>query len=195
MRIHDITPPAGGMVAQGSNKTKNVRSAAMMSLVCDNCGNSYETYACWFNKDGKKNHFCSVGCHNEWRKIKIISACEICGKHFFTTPSEWFKKYTCSRKCLKKKRSEFLTSEASNMATSSIFNFGIHETGIELGCAKLTAEQVEKIYFDGRPQSSIAIDFGISQSNVSNIKLGKTWGHITSKLRPATAASTTHTGL
>ena len=177
-----IIPPAGGMIRQGSNKTKIARSAAMMSLVCDNCGDSYETYSCWFNKGGKKNHFCSCGCHIEWRKIKIIKSCEICYEHFTVSPTNWFRKVTCSRKCMIKKRSDFMINEASHMSLSPIYNFGNHETAIELGYAKFTVDQVQKIYLDARTQSVISAEFKISQSNVSNIKLGKTWGYATKHL-------------
>lgn len=48
-------------------------------------------------------------------------------------------------------------------------------TGERNGCAKLTADQIEAIRLDPRPQHVIAKDYGISQSNVSLIKQGKTW--------------------
>lgn len=41
--------------------------------------------------------------------------------------------------------------------------------------AKLTADQISAICSDGRSQVAIARDYGISQSQVSRIKLGRTW--------------------
>lgn len=50
--------------------------------------------------------------------------------------------------------------------------------GEKSGRSKLTESQVLSIRADQRPQSKIAKDFGIAQSNVCQIKLGKTWPHI-----------------
>lgn len=44
--------------------------------------------------------------------------------------------------------------------------------------AKLTDEQIEKIRKDNRVQNVIAIDYGITQSNVSRIKNKNRWTHI-----------------
>ena len=44
--------------------------------------------------------------------------------------------------------------------------------------AKLTAERVMAIRNDPRPQAAIASDYGITQSNVSCIRRGLTWGHV-----------------
>jgi DNA invertase Pin-like site-specific DNA recombinase len=49
-------------------------------------------------------------------------------------------------------------------------------------CAKLTAEEVLKIFEianAGVPQKEIAEIFNISQSTVSRIKTGKRWAHLT----------------
>jgi len=48
-------------------------------------------------------------------------------------------------------------------------------SGQRNGCAKLTADDVAAIRTSVDTQSSIAKRFGISQTNVSMIKLGKTW--------------------
>jgi hypothetical protein len=50
--------------------------------------------------------------------------------------------------------------------------------GEQCGTAKLTDEQIAAIRADTRAQHRIAKDYGISQSNVSFIKRGLTWGHI-----------------
>lgn len=50
--------------------------------------------------------------------------------------------------------------------------------GEKNGYAKLTEDQVLAILADKRPQHVIGKDYGISQSNVSIIKRGKTWAHL-----------------
>lgn len=47
---------------------------------------------------------------------------------------------------------------------------------------KLTEDQVRQIVrllADGQPQSAIATRFGVEQTNISSIKTGKTWSHVT----------------
>lgn len=51
--------------------------------------------------------------------------------------------------------------------------------GEEHGNAKLTNEQVIAIFHDTRLQKDIAADYGISRQQVSKIKSGEQWGHIT----------------
>ena len=56
----------------------------------------------------------------------------------------------------------------------------ISNLGERSGTSKLTEEQIAAIRIDTRPQRVIARDFGVSQSNVSLIKAGSTWGHLPS---------------
>lgn len=44
--------------------------------------------------------------------------------------------------------------------------------------SKLTADDILSIRSDTRPQSVIAAEYGVSQSNISFIKTGKGWKHI-----------------
>ena len=44
--------------------------------------------------------------------------------------------------------------------------------------ATLTREQVRNIIADSRKQHIIAVDYGITQSHVSALKLRKAWGHL-----------------
>jgi hypothetical protein len=46
--------------------------------------------------------------------------------------------------------------------------------------AKLTPDQVVRIRADQRSQSAIAVEYGIHQSTVSDIKKGRRWGHLQS---------------
>ena len=49
------------------------------------------------------------------------------------------------------------------------------------GKAKLTAELAKKIFHDERPYPVICAEYGLNKSTVSQIKVGKTWSHVTGK--------------
>jgi hypothetical protein len=51
--------------------------------------------------------------------------------------------------------------------------------GVTNGNAKLMPEQVLAILSDARSQSRIAEDYGVNQTLVSAIKLGRIWNHVT----------------
>lgn len=53
---------------------------------------------------------------------------------------------------------------------------GTQPRGESASYAKLDADQVRRIRADARIQREIAADFGISQTAVSRIKLGRIWG-------------------
>ena len=46
------------------------------------------------------------------------------------------------------------------------------------GNSRLTEMQVRAIRADSRPQRKIAADYGVTQANVSYLKLGKSWRHV-----------------
>lgn len=62
---------------------------------------------------------------------------------------------------------------------------GTRLRGEDIRNSKLSPDQVMSIYRDPRSQSAIAKDFGVEQTNVSHIKSGKTWSHITGHKRKA----------
>jgi hypothetical protein len=80
-----------------TNKTKLTGCTGMIGLFCENCDISFETQACWAKR--ASNHFCSRSCHDEFREIKIIKSCTNCNNEFEVTPTSYFKKKTCSKKC------------------------------------------------------------------------------------------------
>ena len=53
-----------------------------------------------------------------------------------------------------------------------------HAYGERAGHAKLTDEEVVKIRLDSRKLSNIALDYGVTYSNVRIIKSGRTWTHL-----------------
>lgn len=57
--------------------------------------------------------------------------------------------------------------------------------GEDHGLARLNTEQVLAIFKDQRTQKTIAKEYGVGLTCVSNIKTGFTWGHVTGKKRVA----------
>jgi hypothetical protein len=49
------------------------------------------------------------------------------------------------------------------------------------GQSKITADIAKKIFLDQRPYSQISVTYGLHKSSISQIKLGKTWSHVTGK--------------
>lgn len=56
---------------------------------------------------------------------------------------------------------------------------GRQARGIKIGSAKLTEQQVRDIRNDNRPAYKIAPDYGVSSTNIHDIKVRRTWTHIT----------------
>ena len=55
---------------------------------------------------------------------------------------------------------------------------GTQQIGSANPLSKLTSEQVLAIREDERPQSIIAEEYGVEQTNISHIKLRKSWKHL-----------------
>lgn len=70
----------------------------------------------------------------------------------------------------------FLGTPLDNNKDRTLKNRGIK--GSRVGVSKLSDDLVRLIRADQRPQTHIAKDYGVSQSSISAIKLGKTWKHI-----------------
>jgi len=171
----DTPAPIAGIEREFSNKTKLARTQGKININCDLCGLLYETYACWAKRTS--NHYCSKACANAAKEIPVEKFCVICGGTFIANPTTAKKLTTCSRKCLKVNRSRLLTAEAENMSKSPIFNYGNHERGEQIS-RNLSDDDVRAIRADTRPQTQIADQYGISQSNVSQIKTRATWAHV-----------------
>lgn len=158
-----------------SNRTKVSRTHGKIPMNCDQCGLAYETYACWAKR--QSHHFCSKACSNEFKKIEIKKNCCICGTEFIVAPFSFKRKATCSARCSREKKSEFLNKQVADMANSPIFRYGDHEKGVEIS-SKLDDDSIRKIRADQRPQATIAADFGISQPLVCMIKTKQIWRHV-----------------
>ncbi len=56
---------------------------------------------------------------------------------------------------------------------------GVTARGAQVGVSKLQEEDVLAIVKDSRTRRAIAADYGVSHQNITDIKLGKTWGWLT----------------
>jgi hypothetical protein len=72
----------------------------------------------------------------------------------------------------------WLGTVAQNNADRAAKGRSWSPVGERQGASKLTAADVLAIRADGRSQSVIAGEYGITQSNVSAIKLRKSWTHL-----------------
>ena len=55
---------------------------------------------------------------------------------------------------------------------------GTHQRGEQSGNAKITEAEAIAIFFDDRPQRTIAADYRVNQQQISRIKRGESWGHL-----------------
>lgn len=82
-----------------------------------------------------------------------------------------------NRKCINPEHL-FLGTTQDNVTDKMNKGRFVASIGERSGLSKLTELQVRQILEDTRPQTKIAKDFGISQSNVSIIKCRVTWRHV-----------------
>lgn len=172
---HDTIPPKNGVHGETSNLTELSRSSSKIPLNCDMCGIRFEKYACWAKRTN--HHYCGRGCANEAKKRIAERRCIECGKTMLMIPSYLTKISTCSAECSSERRKKHMLNEVQNMANSTIYNYGIHEKGSQVS-VKLDEDMVRAIRSDNRSQAKIAREYGIGQTTVSHIKLGRTWRHV-----------------
>jgi len=91
--------------------------------------------------------------------------------------------HTCdNRKCVNPDHL-FLGTKAENNADRAKKGRNRDQNGTKNNQNKLTDQQVIEIFkMRGKFQKDIAKQYGITQTMVSSIKLGKAWKHLTSKL-------------
>ena len=83
----------------------------------------------------------------------------------------------------------FLGTDADNMADRDAKGRQARQRGVENGQAKLTEEKVRAIRRDIRSQEKIAVEHGVSQTQISRIKRGERWAHL---LDPAVSPQAKH---
>jgi hypothetical protein len=89
---------------ESSQLTKLSRNKNKVEVSCGYCDLIFEKYACWAKRT--KNHFCSHSCHNESRKIRFPKQCAQCDTVMMLTASKMKKYSTCSKDCMRKKRTD-----------------------------------------------------------------------------------------
>jgi hypothetical protein len=175
-KLSDTTPIKGVKVRELNGLTKLSAVTGKIKMNCDRCGMLYETQACWAKRTA--HHYCGKGCADAAKEVIVYVKCVICGTPVRTIPTQIERVTTCSKKCSKKRRSIQVLKFAKDMSSSSLYSYGNHEKGEQIASSKLDAEKVRAIRSDTRSQGVIAEQYGISQANVSFIKRGITWRHV-----------------
>lgn len=77
-----LPPPKNAKLKEitGNHCAKLAKSSGKISLNCDYCGLSYETYAAWAKR--YTNHFCSSACRFAYQTKVVERICPICKKPF-----------------------------------------------------------------------------------------------------------------
>ncbi len=73
----------------------------------------------------------------------------------------------------------FLGTNAENVADRNRKGRTVNPRGSKHGRAKLTEADAVAILFDSRYQREIAADYGVHQRQISRIKRGQLWTHVT----------------
>jgi hypothetical protein len=72
-----------------------------MGLVCNYCGKEFTRYLSPSNIARGDGKYCSLACYRKGRRRRVKLKCEICGKEFYTTPSQVSSRGRkhCSKQC------------------------------------------------------------------------------------------------
>jgi len=89
----------------------------VITLICDECGKQYKVKPYTLNLT--KHHFCGSRCYGLWQRMhrigvgrkRVIVYCDTCGKPIERVPSAVLDHSFCSKNCLNKWRSEYLSGE------------------------------------------------------------------------------------
>lgn len=95
--LGDTAPPVGGMLKELSSSTPLAGSAAKMYVMCLHCETGFFRFASHVRRRGK--NYCSVGCKNEGKKVRMHTKCVVCSKDMEQTPSDAARVITCSQEC------------------------------------------------------------------------------------------------
>ena len=98
--------------------------------------------------------------------------------HLHIAKTNQFVLHNCDNPCCVNPEHLYAGTQKDNMRDRSARNRCWDQRGENGPRAKLTAKQVLEIRADSRVQHVIAKEYGISQAEVSLIKLRKHWGHI-----------------
>lgn len=117
-----------------------------------------------------------------WFQIKIMLAHRFSWELAYRKPpNDLCVLHTCDNPPCVNPSHLFLGTNKDNSQNMTVK--GRQAEGECAGAAKLTTDQVLKIYRDPRPYSQIIRDFPASTSRVSHIKSGRNWSHLTGHAR------------
>lgn len=154
-----------GAMHTGSNKAPLAVTAGKILIECPVCSLHVLKPAAWVRRPGRSNFFCGKGCADEFKRIRLLTACVVCEKEFFVTPSNLSRIITCSTACKAEKMRVVLLNKPMANPPSRIKG---NHSGV-----KLTELQVSEIrLIKGKTQAQIARDYSVSQSLVSFIQRG-----------------------
>jgi len=105
-------PPIGGFVVERAQLTTVARNKSKLPFNCDHCGIPFEKYACWAKRS--THHYCGRACANAARLVRIPKECVVCKAEMLLTPADYPRLSTCSKLCMRKRR----TSTNINMRSS-----------------------------------------------------------------------------
>lgn len=175
-QLKDTPPMRGVVVGKLSNSLPLARSSAKVAVNCETCGIPFEKYACWAKRTA--HHFCGRACASAFKKRPVECKCVICGAIYVTTPVGAKRIKVCSRECLRERRRRLSMMWAQNPLTDWLHRYGNPHKGVETNLAKLTDDAVRKIRADQRSQSTIAKDYGVTQTLIQKVKAGLIWKHV-----------------
>lgn len=162
--IHLMVAPPKAPSRQISNKAPLAQTAGKVHLDCPICGIAFERYACWVKR--KKICYCSKACADEARRRPVKLECVVCGGTFLTIPAQVGRVVTCSRECLKLRRSK-LKKQGVLLPQGTYENA---RNTREKGYGRLSVEDVLKIVSDTRSRREIAAEWGINMEYVSYLR-------------------------
>lgn len=94
-------------------------------------------------------------------------------------PEDHFVLHKCDVPCCVNPAHLFLGGYQENMDDMVAKGRSHKPIGTRNGRAKLTEDDVRRIRQDARPNTTICLDYGVSNVVISNIKLGKSWRNVT----------------
>ena len=109
-------PVNGVSTFETSQRTKLTRNAGKVEVSCGYCDLIFEKYACHAKRVA--NHFCSVSCNAEARKIRFPKNCVVCNTEMMLTATCMQRINTCSKDCLRKNRTNLTVTRVRSAAIS-----------------------------------------------------------------------------
>jgi hypothetical protein len=158
-QIFHKAAPSGGMSFMLSNSSSIAANSGKVLLDCPVCGISFLRYACWAKR--KKVSYCGKGCADEAKRRPTAMTCVVCAKEFVGVPSEVGRIVTCSKECRVSDRRRKIVAKPPQVHANRASG---------TANAKLTTEQVREIESSTERTGSLALQYGVSDTLVRNLR-------------------------